>query len=1770
MRRPFPLPAPPLDRLLTPLKRTARMVTRRGRRPSRSRHRRLGGETLEARRVLASYIVTTPDDVVANDGLVSLREAIEAVNSGAAVNEAVAGDPVGNLITFDLPAGNETLTLAGGELVITGDLSIDGANLDGSGVAVTIDAAELSRVIRIDTGDSVTLNQLTVTGGVADIGGGIAVAGGGVVTLDGVKVRDNRATVAGGGVANTASTLRIDPASSISANELDAAAEGGGVWSRGGELVINEAFLEDNNGAAIVIVNGSGSLTSNSYSGNAAEDIVVVATAGDDEIAVTPTEITFDAESITFDESLATLLLHAAEGDDTITVTPSEFLTITVDGGDHDSPAGDLLSVVGDLTKRITAASEGQLVAPDVQPVTFVDVERVRAETGGSLSDRYQLPDNGTPNGVRLSLDPTGDWLQVFFDPDGNGSAPEELVSSQLVSSVVAIEIIGSDQDDQLTINSGNGNPLAGLDAFLFDGGDQSTATGDGLTLVGGVATSVRYDFVNATDGTIDVDNSILEFRGLEPIFDNLDATDRVFAFSDADQTITFGDDATPGDNVSRIESTLAETVFFTNPTNSLTILAGDANDEVILDVPDSLTAIPILNIDLGDGNDSLDGSAVASGFYATVNIDGGAGDDTILGTQGADTINGGDGNDLIVGNGGDDVLNGDAGDDTFVWNDGDGNDVVDGGDDTDTLIFNGADGGPDVLTLASTATGYALNRTAPMAVTITVDGVETQDVNTLAGDDEVTVEDLAAFAPAAISIDGGVGNDLLDASLLLAGTVGTVTLEGGGGNDTLIGSQGADTINGGDGNDLIVGNGGDDVLNGDAGDDTFVWNNGDGNDVVDGGDDTDTFIFNGADGFSDVITLADTATGYELSRTAPAVVTITVDGVENQEINTLAGDDEVTVNLPDPTILDRLVVNAGEGNDTIRIRGWAGEDGAELNGEDGVDTFIIGSADDATGTLDGITGAVTVDGGEPPTVPPAPGGTVSESVEGRTTEGVIESVEVEVPDPSGHDFLFVNDAVSVASHTFTITGTTIQRTSSAGGLISYAEIESVVLSTGEGDDTVTVDGTADEVTTVVSTADGNDTVNIHQTGSASLLLVDTGDDANDVAVADTGDDSVTRVTTGADSDTVAITSIGDLAGIEIDTAMGDDTIAIGPEPLPRPVRSGPAVVRVNAGAGADTFDVEEAFLNTVVDLIGGAGADTFNLTAAGSTAEGSLSRLNDDPENVPDDVAVTVTRQLFVEGGDSVETGPGRIPIVNEGARIDTLGDGVPVTPAYTAGSRLMTSAPCDPAGTDFPVAGPGDPLASNDTINLLATDAADPLDLRLLITAFGAGVLATVDNAAPDAPANEVVEFLGIESIHVEAGSGNDTMTVHSDVPITAPTTGIVVSFDGGAGGDLFRVVGTDFDDRITIRSPIVAGSPRAPFELDDVEFVRVDGFDGDDQIVNKTPAQGVLNGGDGDDILVGGSDSDLITGGAGIDALFGCEGNDILLPDHNFGDSAPDPMIATDGELIDGGPEDSLSPGDVGIQLGEDFVNDIESLGDGGGLKNVLTWIRAIFIPLGSISFDGSSPLVEAFGRALTDPPDLNRDNLFDETDDVVAPVPPQDNAMTSMLMTIHNDVLPSDVNGDGEVSALDALVVINHLARDQAGTSGEGEPSFSYHFPDVNDDGRASALDALLVINTLQRRPTTSQARGPEGETAVETVSDAPSPRLAPARTELTQNGSPSPASSSNADSSSTSLPPRPPRLVVPPNRPGSGDERADADWLDLLADDLAGLANDRFS
>ena len=86
------------------------------------------------------------------------------------------------------------------------------------------------------------------------------------------------------------------------------------------------------------------------------------------------------------------------------------------------------------------------------------------------------------------------------------------------------------------------------------------------------------------------------------------------------------------------------------------------------------------------------------------ITVDGGAGNDTILGSNGIDLLLGGNDDDFIDGQQGNDRLPRRR-QRLFQWDPGDGSDVVEGQDGIDTLLFNGC-GGDEIFTVSATARG--------------------------------------------------------------------------------------------------------------------------------------------------------------------------------------------------------------------------------------------------------------------------------------------------------------------------------------------------------------------------------------------------------------------------------------------------------------------------------------------------------------------------------------------------------------------------------------------------------------------------------------------------------------------------------------------------------------------------------------------------------------------------------------------------------------------------------------------------------------------------------------------------------------------------------------------------------------------------------------------------------------------------------------------------------------------------------------------------------
>jgi hypothetical protein len=76
--------------------------------------------------------------------------------------------------------------------------------------------------------------------------------------------------------------------------------------------------------------------------------------------------------------------------------------------------------------------------------------------------------------------------------------------------------------------------------------------------------------------------------------------------------------------------------------------------------------------------------------------------------------------------------------------------------------------------------------------------------------------------------------------------------------------------------------------------------------------------------------------------------------------------------------------------------------------------------------------------------------------------------------------------------------------------------------------------------------------------------------------------------------------------------------------------------------------------------------------------------------------------------------------------------------------------------------------------------------------------------------------------------------------------------------------------------------------------------------------------------------------------------------------------------------------------------------------------------------------------------------------------------------------HNDNNPGDVDGDGRITPLDPLIIINYINSNGSGQippPGEGE---GHNDMDVDGDGQVSPLDILLVINALNQ--STGEAEG----------------------------------------------------------------------------------------
>ncbi|HEU0116014.1 MAG TPA: hypothetical protein VFQ80_15110, partial [Thermomicrobiales bacterium] len=520
-----------------------------------------------------------------------------------------------------------------------------------------------------------------------------------------------------------------------------------------------------------------------------------------------------------------------------------------------------------------------------------------------------------------------------------------------VIASTAFLRVAGGDGIDTLAF-SGAIN-MVDADFRQIDGIESIRLANAATTLILGAnasqaidAPQVTIDGAAVTNAAVNIDGSAFP-RALSVNLAN-DAANVIVTGGNGNDTLIGG----KGDD------------FFDGGGGADAITGGGGNDTVSY-----LSSALAVGVDLttglgsaGAAGDTLIGIENLWGSNQGDILTGNDGANTLSGFSGNDTLNGGGGDDLVDGGPGNDVAFLGTGNDVFQWNPGDGNDTVDGQDGVDRLDFNGA-GFAENIDISANGAHVRLARDVDN-VTMDLNNVELIRFKALGGADNIVINDLSGTGatlggvhvdlagsagggdgavdtvtvngtadndvinvfpsngvigvtgvPAAITIfnaesgdqllvNGGAGNDTINAPAMTASTI-TLTLDGGAGDDTLVGGQGNNILRGGVGNDAyFVSNIGDQALE----------NPGEGNDTV-----FSTVDFRLSANVDNLIMQG----GADLQGYGNALVNAIFGNSGNNILDGGAGADAMTGGLGNDVyfvdnISDQTIESAGQGNDIV------------------------------------------------------------------------------------------------------------------------------------------------------------------------------------------------------------------------------------------------------------------------------------------------------------------------------------------------------------------------------------------------------------------------------------------------------------------------------------------------------------------------------------------------------------------------------------------------------------------------------------------------------------------------------------------------------------------------------------------------------------------------------------------------------------------------------------------------------------------------------------
>ncbi len=969
-----------------------------------------------------------------------------------------------------------------------------------------------------------------------DGSGGFSMNSGDTIATNGGAIGITAATISAGGLDSNAGgsdgAITLSATSSIAVGTVDAGTQSIGI-----------SIDSDDNGAETLTLGGtlaaSGGIT---LQGGANGGDTLIGPNGNNSWIITALN-TGTLNGADFSNFTG---LQGGSGDDTFALTGIGSISGLINGGTH--VAGDRVDYSGstglvsvtlgssviNIETLIGGGADNTLIGENiantwtltgqndgnVAGVSFIDFANL---TGGSGNDSFVL-DNGSLTGTL------------------NGGGGTDSLTANNSSNTWSIQSADGGNVDGVFTFTGIDNLIGGngADIFLLNGGSVSGQIdgGAGNDALSANNTANTWN-INALDAG-DV-GGVNGFVGIENLNGNLAADDFLFTSSASISGTVDGGGGSDLVDLSALSdpvvadlsgSDYANIEHFIGNDGDSTLIGANASNSWVIDGSNdgTLNAISFVDFTRLTGGSDVDTFAFSSGGTLAGGIDGGAGNDTLTGdnTTNSWDISAPDSGQLN-GSGYSNIENlvGNADVDTFVFADGSGvSGTLDGRAGVDSVDFSAATGTVDVLL------GFAGFSNIE---TFTGNSSDSRITGEPALNDwRITGVDSGTITTATATTDFSGFNHLLgnsgDDTFALAGGSISGSINGGGGNDTLIGEAINNTwnISAADSGSVsgvtafsAIAN-----LTGNSGDDTFIF--ADGSSI--------SGIINGAVG-SDRVDQSAQSGVLSISLASSSYV-----GVENFTGNgansTLVGDDVDTnwrisstdsglagvinfvnfANLSGGSGADSFVlaggnitgtITGGGGEDALLgdniTNGWniTGSDVGRLNGQNRfseierlfggtlADTFVYDNGSGFSGGVDGGDGSDEVDMS-------AQVGSVS-IVLGSSTFNNIESYV-------GNN---IDSTLSggFSSNTWTITGANagdINSVAFAGfnRLIGNIQTDSFVISSGNitgsidgggGNDSLTASATNN--TWNITRIDGGDVTNVNAFANIENLIGNTGTD---------------------------------------------------------------------------------------------------------------------------------------------------------------------------------------------------------------------------------------------------------------------------------------------------------------------------------------------------------------------------------------------------------------------------------------------------------------------------------------------------------------------------------------------------------------------------------------------------------------------------------------------------------------------------------------------------